>query len=193
MKRSHHLLGAALILTACTNRTVTESAASGQLRASGVAAAQRGLGPEVEKDLATLRRVTAQFHDFDAASHAGWNAPITPCMTDPAGSGGMGFHYGRTDLFDGTAQVDKPELLLYEPEKNGRLRLVAVEYIIPYTFHGREAEPPVLFGQQFQRNDTFQLWGLHAWVWEENPSGIFANWNPRVTCEHTSDVSRMAH
>ena len=52
---------------------------------------------------------------------------------------------------------------------------------------------PILFGQQFQRNETFQLWGLHAWVWEENPSGIFANWNPRVTCAHTDDVSRMSH
>ena len=88
---------------------------------------------------------------------------------------------------------DEPELLLYEPEKNGRLRLVAVEYIIPYTFHSRDAAPPELFGQKFIQNDVFQLWGLHAWVWKENPSGIFANWNPRVNCEHTSQVVAMAH
>jgi len=193
MKRSHQLFAAALILTGCGDRTVTESAAARQLRTPVGATLQRGLGPEAEKDLATLRRVTAAFHDFDAAFHAGWKAEITPCMTDPAGSGGMGFHYGREDLFDGTAQVDKPELLLYEPEKDGRLQLVAVEYIIPYAFHSREADAPVLFGQQFQRNDTFQLWGLHAWVWKENPSGIFANWNPRVTCAHTSDLVRMSH
>ena len=191
MKRRYHLF-AALMLTACTDRAVTESAAR-QLEAQRLAAAQRGLGSDVEKDLATLRRVTAPFHDFDVAFHAGWKAQITPCMTDPAGTGGMGFHYGNTDLFDGLAQVDKPELLLYEPGENGRLRLVAVEYIIPYTFHARDAEPPVLFGQDFQRNDTFQLWGLHAWAWKDNPSGIFANWNPRVTCEHSSDVSRMSH
>lgn len=192
MKRSYHLFAAALMLTACTDRAVTESAAR-QLKAQRLAPAQRGLVSDVEKDLATLRRVTAPFHDFDAAFHAGWKAQITPCMMDPAGTGGMGFHYGRTELFDGLVQVDKPELLLYEPGENGRLRLVAVEYIIPYTFHGREAEPPVLFGQEFQRNDTFQLWGLHAWVWEDNANGIFANWNPRVTCEHSSDVSRMSH
>lgn len=192
MKCSYHLFAAALMLAACTDRTVTESAAR-QLKAHSLAAAQRGLGSDVEKDLATLRRVTAPFHDFDTAVHAGWKAQITPCMTDPAGTGGMGFHYGNTDLFDGVARVDKPELLLYEPGENGRLRLVAVEYIIPYTFHARDAEPPILFGQEFQRNDTFQLWGLHAWVWEDNPNGIFANWNPRVTCEHSSDVSRMSH
>jgi hypothetical protein len=86
---------------------------------------------------------------------SGWSAQITPCMTDPAGAGGMGFHYGNVALIDGTARVDELELLLYEPEKNGRLRLVAVEYIIPYTLHSRAAAPPVLFGQEFKQNDTF--------------------------------------
>jgi hypothetical protein len=105
----------------------------------------------------------------------------------------MGFHYGNVGLMDGSVQADEPELLLYEPEKNGRLRLVAVEYIIPYTEHSRGATPPVLFGQEFKQNDMFQLWGLHAWVWKHNPSGMFANWNPTVTCEHTTDVSRMVH
>ena len=103
----------------------------------------------------------------------------------------MGFHYGNVGLIDGSVQVDQPELLLYEPEKNGRLRLVAVEYIIPYTLHSRDAAPPVLFGQEFKQNDTFQLWGLHAWVWKENPSGMFADWNPRVNCSNTTDVMAM--
>ena len=105
----------------------------------------------------------------------------------------MGFHYGNTDLINGSVSVDKPELLLYEPEQNGRLRLVAVEYIIPYQFRSRESAPPVLFGQDFKRNDVFQLWGLHAWVWKENPSGVFENWNPKVTCENTTAVSAMVH
>jgi hypothetical protein len=105
----------------------------------------------------------------------------------------MGFHYGNTMLIDGTARVDQPELLLYEPEQNGRLRLVAVEYIVPYAFHSRDAEPPVLFGQPFQRNDVFQLWGLHAWVWKDNPSGMFANWNPTVNCDNTLDRMAMVH
>lgn len=105
----------------------------------------------------------------------------------------MGFHYGNTALINGTASVETPQLLLYEPEQNGRLRLVAVEYIIPYTFHSRDAEPPVLFGQKFQQVDAFQLWGLHAWVWRENPSGMFASWNPRVNCDNTTDVAAMSH
>src|SRR5207344_3337944 len=90
----------------------------------------------VQKDLATLRQVTAAFHTFEAARDAGWSAQITECMADSV-AGGMGFHYGKPSLIDGTARVEEPELLLYEPEKNGRLRLVAVEYIIPYTAHSR--------------------------------------------------------
>lgn len=193
MKTTPHAFLAVAFLIGCGSDAPVTEARTSQLRAELPAAVAERFGAEVERDLATLRRVTAPFHNFDAATHAGWSAPITACMVDPAGAGGMGFHYGNTTLIDGSAQVDRPQLLLYEPEENGRLRLVAVEYIIPYTFHSRDAEPPVLFGQQFQRNDVFQLWGLHAWVWKANPSGIFANWNPRVSCENTANVSRMSH
>jgi hypothetical protein len=26
------------------------------------------------------------------------------------------------------------------------------------------------------------IWYLHVWIWEPNPSGLFADWNPSVTC-----------
>lgn len=191
LRRGSWMLACTLtsLVTACDGPTVTDNAPVGPPSAL---ASQSGLGTTVNRDLATLRRVTAPFHRFDAASAAGWSASITSCMTDPA-LGGMGFHYGNVGLIDGSVSVDQPELLLYEPEKNGQLRLVAVEYIIPYTFHPRSAEAPVLFGQQFKQNDTFQLWGLHAWVWEENPSGMFASWNPRVTCDNATEAMTMAH
>jgi hypothetical protein len=156
-----------------------------------VAPSATGSAAAIASDLAALRRATAPFHQFKTATAAGWSAKITDCMTDPAG--GMGYHYGNAALIDGSVQADAPELLLYEPDKNGGLSLVAVEYIIPYTAHSRDADPPVLFGQQFQQNDVFQLWGLHAWVWKDNPSGMFANWNPRVTCNYASSISTMAH
>jgi hypothetical protein len=190
MRRTAHLLAGIALLGGCRSEQVpTETTAQVQPRSE----MSQALTSATNKDLAALRRVTATFHDFATAAAAGWSAQITPCMTDPAGAGGMGFHYGNPALIDGSASVEEPELLLYEPERNGRLRLVAVEYIIPYTAHSRSATPPELFGQQFKQNDTFQLWGLHAWVWKHNPSGVFADWNPRVTCENTSSVSRMTH
>ena len=169
-----------------------EPTVAADTRAGALAASQAGLGASVNQQLAALRRATAAYHDFDTAVAAGWSAQITPCMADPT-AGGMGLHYGNIALIDGAVQVNEPELLLYEPEQNGRLRLVAVEYIIPYAFHARDAEPPTLFGQQFARNDVFQLWGLHAWVWKENPSGMFAAWNPNVTCGSVSGMTAMAH
>src|SRR5438094_7458141 len=190
MRHAGAVLAAIAFLSACgSERTPTETTA--QLLPQARVAASADFSADVNQDLATLRRVTASFQNFDKATAAGWSAQITPCMESP--EGGMGFHYGNVALIDGTARVDQPELLLYEPERNGRLRLVAVEYIIPYTAHSRDAAPPVLFGQPFTQNDVFQLWGLHAWVWKHNPSGMFASWNPQGTCANASAVSRMEH
>jgi hypothetical protein len=197
MRRTVLLLTGIAALGGCGREQIpTETAAQFQTQAvasRGTDDAAKSNSASVNKDLATLRSLTAQFHSFDKAKAAGWGTQITPCMVDPGGAGGMGFHYGNTNFIDGTARVDEPELLLYEPEGNGRLRLVAVEYIVPYTFVPRSAPPPELFGQKFAQVDVFQLWGLHAWVWQDNPSGIFAPWNPRVNCNNASAVMAMAH
>lgn len=168
MRRAAQLLTCMALLAGCSDATA--------------------IGPN--PDLETLRQVTAPFRTFDAALAAGWSAKITSCMSDPS-LGGMGFHYGNTALIDGTVQVNKPQLLLYEPKADGSEELVAVEYIIPYSAHARSDAAPELFGQKFKQNDTFQLWGLHAWVWDENPSGIFASWNPRVTCAYATEAMVM--
>jgi hypothetical protein len=97
----------------------------------------------------------------------------------------MGFHCGDPGLIDGVVEELKPELLLYEPQKNGRLRLVAVEYVVPFTAW-TQADPPSLHGLTFAANQTFQVWALHAWVWRHNPAGTFADWNPTVNCAHAS-------
>ena len=173
MRRSTGLLGGILLLAACNSSPTATSE---------------------DRDLATLRQVTTPFKNFQTASTAGWSAKITSCMIDTTGgTGGMGYHYGNTAFIDDTLRVDEPELLLYEPDQNSTLQLVAVEYIVPYTSHSRSDTPPVLFGRQFKQNDIFQLWGLHVWVWKNNPSGLYADWNPQVSCAHATDVSAMAH
>jgi hypothetical protein len=40
----------------------------------------------------------------------------------------------------------------------------------------------VLFGQTFERNESLGVYALHAWVWKNNPSGIFVGYNPTVSC-----------
>src|SRR6476660_588613 len=115
MKYDANVLAGIALLAGCSTKTITKD--SNDL----MAVASQSFGSAVNQDLARLRQVTAGFHDFNTASAAGWSAQITPCMTDPGGAGGMGFHYGNVALIDGTASVEKPQLLLYEPEKNGRL------------------------------------------------------------------------
>jgi hypothetical protein len=139
----------------------------------------------VLRDVARVRQATAQFHRIEAAKQAGWKDSLTNCFSDPQ-AGGMGYHYGNLNLFDGQVNVSEPELLLYEPQKNGTLELVAVEYAIPFTAW-TGAQPPQLFGQPFHENFAFGLWVLHVWVHRDNPSGMFQDWNPTVSCRYAPE------
>ena len=146
----------------------------------------------VGDDLGRLRAAGAQFQNIDTATGDEYSQ-ITGCMVDPMGSGGMGFHYAKADAFDGVVDPVAPKALLYEPDSNGRLRLVAVEFIVPYTVASREGPAPRLFEQDFVHNDDFQIWMLHAWIWKNNPAGTFATWNPNVNCDAVPAAQRMSH
>jgi len=130
---------------------------------------------------ARLQAATSSFKDIELAGRAGWDARITGCLEMP-GLGGMGYHYANTALIDGVPQEFAPELLVYEPQKNGSLRFVAVEYIVPFTIVPSTAQAPALHGIPFHQNFGFGLWVLHAWVGKHNPAGTFADWNPNVSC-----------
>jgi hypothetical protein len=95
--------------------------------------------------------------------------------------GGMGVHYANTTLLDGSVTPLTPEVLIYAPGPNGSKKLVGVEFIIPFPAW-TSPTPPVLFGQTFAANQTFQVWALHVWTTLDNPNGLFTDWNPRVQC-----------
>ena len=178
MRRTALLLLGVALLAACTEPTTT-----GTLAPSDPAAIRTATVSE-QKDLATLRAATGKFHNFEAAKDAKYTFLfMNMCMVDP-NLGGMGYHYVNTQLLDDKVQVDSPEALLYEPQANGQLKLVAVEYVIPKS-EWKNANPPELFGQKLVLN-SFDLWALHVWVWQDNPSGLYASWNPQVTCDHAS-------
>ena len=140
--------------------------------------------------IAQLRRLVAPFHSFAAAQAAGWNIPVTPCwvaadLPSQPGTGAMGFHWGNLDYIQdgGAVNLLQPELLMYEPEKNGKLRFVGVEYIVPFTDRPSTGPAPTLLGQEFSRVPEAGVWGLHIWVGRENQSGIFSPWNTKVSCQ----------
>ena len=143
--------------------------------------------------IAQLRRLVAPFHDFQKASDAGWSTPITPCLKSgdlpsTPGVGAMGLHYGNLAYIQdgGVVNLVQPELLLYEPDQNGKLRFVGVEYIVPFADHPATSAPPTLLGQAFAQVPEFGVWGLHIYVGRHNPSGIYAPWNPKVSCANAA-------
>lgn len=140
-----------------------------------------------EAALEGIRQKTSAFQSLQSAKNAGYTVLVThpatgaECLLDPQ-HGGMGIHYLNPALVDGAVDGNAPEVLIYVPDAKGEPKLVAVEYVIPFTIRGENEPPPVLFGQEFKRNHTFNLWALHAWAWKDNPSGAFADYNPKVSC-----------
>jgi hypothetical protein len=164
----------------------------------------------VGMELAAVRRATNRFHDISEAYAAGYTTELEPCVAIPGGPA-MGVH-ARNDALMSDQIVDplRPELLLYEPTPTSGFRLVGVEYFQivlvhdgdpttdddPTPWFGHQAPPsdrivgptPHLFGQRFDgpmEGHTPQMpwhWDLHAWIWQANPDGIFAPFNPTVRC-----------
>jgi hypothetical protein len=180
--RLHHVLAATLgfLVAACETDQPAVPEAALHLHPSAQGASAGG-----DQQLAALRRVTAPFHRFSAAVDAGWSHQLTPCFS--SSEGGMGFHYANTSLIDAAVDAAQPEALLYEPQRDGSLRFVGVEYIVPRTAWSG-AEPPVLYGQTFPYIEAFDVYGLHVWVGRHNPDGVFAAWNPRVSCAYADRV-----
>ncbi len=170
-------VGTVAIALSCAERREPTSPAHVHVAAKQTGTPIPDLGPK----MAALKSSTSRYHDFAAAQADGYTFQVTGCMQDAA-RGGMGYHYAKEALIDGQVIEARPEVLLYEPQGKGKPRLVGVEFIIPFTAW-TGSEPPTLYGQTFARNETFQVWALHVWAWRNNPSGVFADWNPAVGCD----------
>jgi hypothetical protein len=137
-----------------------------------------------QSDLAALRRATAQFHRPEAAQAAGYDLVpgLDHCFDNP-GVGGMGIHYINVDLLDLALDPLRPEAMVYVPGPQGQLQLGAVEYIVPAeAWDAENDELPTVLGQHLHLNEALGVYVLHAWVWRNNPAGIFEDWNPNVSC-----------
>jgi hypothetical protein len=141
-----------------------------------VAAAARG-----QSELAQVRAATAQFQRVEVAEAAGYE-PASPCVAHPE-LGAMGYHYVNFGLVDLELDAVQPEILVYAPSPSGNLRLVAVEYAVPIEpWDALYDDPPSVLGQELHANSDLGLYVLHAWVWQNNPAGMFEDWNPDVSC-----------
>ena len=147
--------------------------------------------PAQNKAIAEMRAATAKYQRVEIAEENGYQLG-SACVTRP-GLGGMGYHYVNYALIDLDIDPRNPEVLLYEPQKNGTLRLVAAEFVvpaIPWHMTHDDDDPPTFEGQVFDDHRDFTKGGppfphyqLHVWIWKHNPNGIFTQYNPNVNCD----------
>lgn len=183
---THGLIGAALAFGAASSGMADPH--DGHQAESAV---QRHNDPAATARLVRIaRQASRRFHDVSQAEAEGYVQQFG-CVSG-SHEGAMGVHYVNFPLVaDGVLDPAKPEFLVYEPQPNGRMRLVAVDYLVLVdNWHAHTTSPPDLLGHLFHLFESPNRFGLpafytlHVWSWRDNPQGMFANWNPRVTCDY---------
>ena len=178
-----------------------------------------------EPTLEEVRAATERFRDVKVAIAEGYIDPGNMCETAAHMGmskelGGMGIHYFRPDLLGIAGPPDprvtgtgthtdfrKPAILIYEPNAEGTLELVAVENLVfekawkaagnkerpsfhglPYDYMADDpataADEAHMFEPHFDR---------HVWLYKANPKGVFTPFNPAVTCEHHKPAAATSH
>lgn len=147
--------------------------------------------------VAAARAATKKFHSLATAKNQGYSLLRDKngiaCIATPH-RGAMGVHFVNGSLVGTPAvRLRQPEALIYAHE-NGKRRLVAVEYVVLKqawdAAHGHNAPRPRLYGQPFNRTAAGNRYGLptfyslHAWIWKNNPAGMFAMLNRNVHCHN---------
>lgn len=179
----------------------------------------------VEPSLDEVRKLTERFQDVRVAEAEGYvRDPMNLCdtaemMGRPAALGAMGIHYFRPDLLgvsgppsprvdgDGVhTDFRKPSILIYEPQEDGSLQLVAVENLVfqkswhatgkesPPSFHGvvwdtMQDDPKTAIDEAHLFEPHYDR---HVWIYRNNPNGVFAPFNPAVSCKHHKGSSHHA-
>lgn len=179
-----------------------------------------------EPSLDQVRAQTARFQDVNVALAEGYiRDPGNICdtaemMGRPAALGAMGIHYFRPDMLgitgppnprvDGTGthtDFNRPAILIYEPQADGSVRLVAVENLVfRRAWHAAgNSAPPNFQGVPWdamsddpataidEAHNFEPHYDRHVWLYRDNPNGMFAQFNPNVSCRHHSNQMAASH
>jgi hypothetical protein len=149
-----------------------------------------------------VQEATAKYVNVNNATAAGYG-PVLGCVSG-SDHGAMGIHYvngslltGETLLANGQLDPTRPQALIYEPQSNGALKFVGVEFIILASALPAGAAPQVdghlmlyIDGPTAARPDATPnryglpaLFEMHVWAWRDNPQGSFVDWNNHVSCD----------
>ena len=147
----------------------------------------------VQAELAQVRAATARFHRVEEAVAAGYElggSTAPGCGSSPASrtrrrGDGVPLLQRRPD---GRQRRQGPGArgAGLRPAADGGLKLVAVEWVARSAQSNPPgvSQAPSVLGMDMHilvppPGPAFYL--THAWVWADNPAGMFADWNPEVT------------
>ena len=169
-------------------------------------------------DLDQLRGIVEKYKDINVALADGYITPDSHCVSAggeglPAELGAMGIHYIHPALLQITGTEPRvngesthtdwmrPSILIYEPQADGSLELVAVENLVfeaawkasgnteELVLNGRHwdhmADDPNTPGDE--AHGFMPHFDQHVWLFRENPAGTLMPFNPNVTCDHAKN------
>ncbi|MDU8914102.1 hypothetical protein [Aestuariicoccus sp. MJ-SS9] len=166
-------------------------------------------------DLDAMRASVEKYKDINVALAEGYITPDNHCVSAaaeglPAELGAMGIHYihpamlkitGTDPRVDGESTYtdwSQPAILIYEPQADGSMELVAVENLVfeaAWKAAGND-EAPALNGRTWdhmaddpntpgdEAHGFMPHYDQHVWLFRDNPMGVLMPFNPNVTCEH---------
>ncbi|MEO7365361.1 MAG: hypothetical protein ABIW03_03490 [Sphingomicrobium sp.] len=164
--------------------------------------------PRTQPDEA-LQQVARQLEPYKSVAYATSHGFVqgSACEAHPT-LGTMGFHYVNPRLLGLTAPVngrvngtgtytgvEPPSILLYAPDGQGGLKLVGIELLVfAAAWDAANTQPPMYRGRAFnymaddpstardEAHGFMPHYDLHIWLFEHNPSGLYAQWNPAISC-----------
>ncbi|MFB6296066.1 MAG: hypothetical protein ABEH66_04400 [Halobacteriales archaeon] len=141
--------------------------------------------PALVDRIAPVREALSAFRVGAEAKKNGYTN-TEKCATTEGGPYGVAFVRDGTDGSGGT-DPEKPPVLLYRLTDSWTYQLMGAEWYVP----AAEADgAPTMFGRTFHesmpghspKTNQPDHYGLHAWLFKANPGGMFAPFNPTVSC-----------
>jgi hypothetical protein len=174
------VLFTALLFTACKKYEADKSQVNNEEQVKSTNATKtgtEGLDPQTLVELQQVRAATAKYQNIENAFADSYdNVPVVVLPN-------MGYHFLKAGLVSPVFDVRKPAILVYNKKANGNFELVAVEYAVPMNSLPLHVAPEGFTGNDDVWNENTLntgWWTLHAWVWKNNPDGVFNPMNPLV-------------
>lgn len=164
--------------------------------------------PRTQPDQA-LQQLERQLEPYKNVAYARSQGYVqgSGCESHPT-LGTMGHHFVNPRLLGLTAPVNgkvngigtytgvnPPAILLYVPDGQGGLELVGIEMLVfAAAWDAANNHPPMYRGRAYnymadnpntphdEAHGFMPHYDLHVWLFENNPSGLYAQWNPSVSC-----------